>query len=344
MLISVIIPFKNSASTLSRCLEALACQKYRAADYIFVDSNSRDGSPEIINDFAARHPEMCIKLLNENRGTPGKARNRGSKESSGQWFAFTDSDCIPDPDWLSDLVAVINGESEKTGAVAGCIRAAESVSVVARFLGLYTLPPVTVGRYVDAYTLVDGGFPTANLTVRRSVFESIEGFDDSFIGGEDHDLCRRIYAAGYRVKLVTNARTRHIHRETVSKLLKQAYGYGTFHPLLLKTMPHGAVIIQMPFCDMLKMDNGWRVWLDLNQADKKMLVAVILPFLWLPLVLLPFAYLIYLAYSIRGKMSDWQPSSGVGDAFAMAVLLLMKSFALTCGRVRGSVRYGVLCV
>ena len=344
MLISVIIPFKNSAVTLPRCLEALAKQRHKAAEYIFVDGNSCDGSPNIINDFAAAHPDMRFKVLNEEGGTAGTARNKGVGEASGEWLAFTDADCIPSPDWLADIAAVTNAEDDSTGAIAGCILPASTTNVVAMFLGLYTLPPVMTQRYVSSYTLVDGGFPTANLVVKRSVFESVRGFDERFVGGEDHDLCRRIYSAGFKVKLVTNARVLHIHRDSLPNLLKQVYGYGKHHPLLLKTMPHGAVVIEAPCVSIVKMNVALRVWLDFNQADKKMLVAALLPFLWLPLVLLPLLYLVYLALSIRKKMGERNLPGNIGQASVMAVLLLLRSGALTAGRVRGSLQHGVLCV
>ncbi len=97
--ISVIVPFRNSEAWLEACIQALLNQTYSEGrcEYIFVDNGSQDGSAAIVRRHAA------VRLLAEAKRGSYAARNRGLQEASGEIVAFTDSDCVPRPDWLEEI-------------------------------------------------------------------------------------------------------------------------------------------------------------------------------------------------------------------------------------------------
>lgn len=99
MKISIIVPFYNAELYIDSCCKALLAQNYPKVDYeiIMVNNNSRDGSADIV----ARYP--LIKLLEERKQGAYAARNRGIEAATGEIFAFTDPDCIPAVDWLSQI-------------------------------------------------------------------------------------------------------------------------------------------------------------------------------------------------------------------------------------------------
>ncbi|MFA7160330.1 MAG: glycosyltransferase [Kiritimatiellia bacterium] len=344
MLISVIVPFLNAARHLPRFLEALAGVCYPDSEFILVDNNSRDGSPDIVRAFIKNNPGLPITLLHEKKPGSTAARNLGAAAARGEWLAFTDADCIVSPAWLSDLASAIDADPGP-GAFAGCIRPADSGNIVTRFLGLYTLPPNSRARVCHQYTLVDGGFPTANLTVRADVFNQTGGFDESIrIYGEDHDLCMRIYKAGFCVKCLTNAVVQHVHRSTLAGLLRQAFNFGTVHAIMASRFDSGFILVQVPFIDFRRWKGRCKIWLDLNLADKKMLGTIVAGFIWPPLFLLSFAYVAYLSLSIYRRGARMHIPVKIMEAPVLAGLLLLKSAAMTAGRIAGSLRYKVICI
>lgn len=344
MLISVIVPFYNAARHLPRCLEALAQQRYLDREFILVDNNSIDGSADIVRFFSETHPDFSIKLLHEGKKGSTATRNRGAAAACGEWLAFTDADCIPGPGWLSDLAAAINAEPGM-GAFAGCIMPAPAENIIAKFLGLYTLPANSQERVYHQYTLVEGGFPTANLAVRKEVFKQIGGFDECIqIYGEDHDLCMRIYGAGFCIKSLTNATVQHVHRSTLTGMLRQAFNFGKAHSWMAGKFDSGVILVQGPFVDFRQWKSRYKIWIDLNPADKKLLVTIISGLVWPPLFMLSFAYFAYLSLLTYRRGARMHIPVKIIEAPVLVGLLLLKSAAMTSGRLHGSLQQKVICI
>lgn len=344
MLFSVIVPFCNAVCYLPHLLKALGGQKFTDREFILVDNNSTDGSASAVDYFRAEHPDLSIILLHEEKQGASAARNRGAAQARGNWLAFTDVDCIPDPGWLSDLAAAISADSGM-GAFAGCIRPAASKSIIARFLGLYTLPANTCEKVHHKYALIEGGFPTANLAVRRDVFKQVGGFDEGVqIYGEDHDLCLKIYRAGHGIKCLTGAVIRHLHRARLKGMIAQSFNIGKSHPLMMARLDCGVILLQGPLLDFRRWSGPCKIWIDLNQADKKMLAALLPGLFWWPLWVLPFAYLCYLNISVLLRSKRLETHLRPWEIPVTVLLLLLKSAAMTCGRLAGSVLHKVICI
>jgi glycosyltransferase involved in cell wall biosynthesis len=343
-MISVVIPVLNAAKYLPRCLKALADQKHEDVEFIFVDNGSKDGSAMIIREFMRKNAELKIKILTEKQPGASASRNKGAQKSDGDWIAFTDADCIADPNWLADLYNAAQTDPG-LGALAGCIMPFPTKNIFARFLGLYTLPANREERVYRSFTLIQGGFPTANLTVSKAVFKKVGGFDVSIpIYGEDHDLCAKIYETGFGIKTLTNALVYHNHRKNILSLIKQAYGFGKSHAYSLRKLVAGAFIFSMPWLNIQKFKAGIRFWCDCNQADKKFIFSLILGFLWWPLWPLVMAYFLYIGNAIFQRGRLYNIPIAVYEVPVFVSLLLLKSVSITCGRIAGSMRYSVICI
>jgi GT2 family glycosyltransferase len=342
--ISIIIPFLNASEHLPNCLQALEAQKAEEAEIILIDNGSSDYSAQIVRDFISNHPEVQMVLLKEETPGASAARNTGAKKARGHWLVFTDADCIVDQRWLQDLEKHMHENSNIAG-LAGSIRAFPSESIVSKFLGLYTLPANKEETIHCQFSLVHGGFPTANMAVRRDVFTEIGGFNNKIpFGGEDHDLCAKIYRAGYCIKTLTCAIVQHNHRSDIKGLIKQSYGFGKSHALSLCNFALGAIILQAPMIHIQRIRPGSRIWIEGNQADKKLLGAVAVAALWRPLWVLPFAYYLYLCLSVIRQGKQAAIPIRIIESPAYAALLLLKSASMTVGRLVGSLRYRVLCI
>jgi glycosyltransferase involved in cell wall biosynthesis len=334
MLISVIIPFRDSEAHLKACLEGIASQNFLDAEFILVDNASSDSSPEIVRDFKSSYHDLEIHLIRENKTGSSFARNSGARKAGGKWLVFMDSDCVPDPDWLIDIAAL-----------AGCIKPALSENRTSRFLGMYTLQPNEKEEIFNNFELVKGGFPTANLAVRKDIFEEIGGFDETIpFGGEDYDLCEKIYRKSLRIKALTNAVVYHRHRGTVRGLIRQSIRFGNTHARCLRRSENGIILLQLPGLNIIKKTAITRIWIDFIQADKKVAFFILTGFLWWPFWGLLIAYFLYLCRSVYYNGKFLQIPLSIKESPAFAGLLLVKSLSLTFGRLRGGIRYGVICL
>lgn len=87
--ISIVIPVYNAANYLSQTLESVLGQSLKDIEVICVDDGSTDRSPDLLRDFAAR--DQRVRVLRQERGPVGAARNAGLEAASGEYVHFLDA-------------------------------------------------------------------------------------------------------------------------------------------------------------------------------------------------------------------------------------------------------------
>lgn len=92
IIISVIVPFYNVEEYLEECLESIRNQTYTNIEVILVNDGSTDGSKEICERFCEQ--DIRFKLVTQENQGASVARNRGVKESIGEYIMFVDSDDV----------------------------------------------------------------------------------------------------------------------------------------------------------------------------------------------------------------------------------------------------------
>ncbi len=343
---SVIIPFKNAERTLERCLKSLMVQSYASFEVVLVDNNSTDRSLELAESYARRYGDkLHIRVLRESRPGPSEARNTGVRNATGRYLAFTDSDCVAHPEWLRDAIEAF--DSLSVGAVAGNIEGYTPSNIVEAFNGLFTLQGLRVAKTFTHFSLDTGGFATTNLVMRRDVFDRVGEFDPMLganrdVCAEDHDLCARIYKAGFSIKTIERGTIHHIHRADLRATWRQARLFGIGHSILLDRHFQRLVLIEVGRFQLRTLRLPIKAWIDLSTADKKMAGILVLSLLYPPLILLAPAYVLYLSRLVVKRAKRSHLRLRPTDSIAMAGLLLMKSMAMTAGRLQGSFRYGVV--
>jgi glycosyltransferase involved in cell wall biosynthesis len=214
--VSVVIAARNSAAGMPELLSCLRNQTLPADQYevIIVDDSSTDATAA-----AAAEGGFAIVPRTETRGGAYVARNLGLAHARGDVIAVTDADCRPTPDWLrhglEDLDAL------DVDLVGGHIDVPLRRRPTAAEL-------VDFCRYLDQKrALEEAGFgATANLFVRRRVFDEVGLFNDRVISGGDREFCLRATGAGFKIAYSPRAAIVHEPRLTAKELMRKCYRMG----------------------------------------------------------------------------------------------------------------------
>jgi glycosyltransferase involved in cell wall biosynthesis len=226
-MVSVIIPVYNDPLRLAKCLQALDWQTYPGDRYeILVIDN---GSAQSVEGVVRLHTR--VRTCHEPKPGSYAARNKGLSLARGEVIAFTDSDCIPSPDWISKGVEALL-ENKEGGLVAGHIQIFPADPKRPTAVELYDL---VRGLVQKDYVEYHGFAATANLFTFRHVIETVGPFDAELKSGGDADWGRRAVAQGFRFAYSDAASIAHPARRTLGEIYdKVARVIGGMHQRHLK--------------------------------------------------------------------------------------------------------------
>ena len=220
--VSVVIPTRNRAAQLLRCVRAIAAAAQPGAGVEVVVVN--DGGERLESEaLVAAGDGLVLRLLDQPGGGPAAARNHGAAAAGGHVLAFTDDDCEPAPDWLAALGRRLDRDPDVV--VAGRAASLHPDNDWATASQLLT-------DHLHRWYNRDpehGSFMTSNnVALRAETFHALGGFDASFpsAAAEDREFAERALRAGHRLVYEPNAVVGHGHRLTARAFLRQHYGYG----------------------------------------------------------------------------------------------------------------------
>ncbi len=208
--VSVIIPTYHDWSRLRLCLEALAEQSLPRDRFEVIAVNN---DPADQPDFPLPLPEGFTVI---EEGKPGSyaARNAALKIAKGKFIAFTDADCIPDRDWLSNGIRYLQDP--------GIDRVAGHVEL------FYERDKLTWSDiYEKAFSFrqdehAAGGLAvTANLLTTREVLDEVGHFDDRLLSRGDTVWNRKASQMGKSIVYGPDCIVRHPARSTPKELFKK---------------------------------------------------------------------------------------------------------------------------
>ena len=220
--VTVLIPVRDRAVLLDRCLSALGC----GYPVMVVDDGSQD--PGAVADVAAAHGAALVRR--PVNGGPGAARNTGLPGVTTELVAFLDSDCVPGPGWIERLAAHL-ADPAVAAAAPRMVAApagrgwADRYTTAACCLDLGDAEARVVPGTRVAYV------PTAALVARRAALVPAAGpggaFDPALRWGEDVDLVWRLHDAGWRIRYDPAVRVSHHEPRGWAALLTRRFRYGT---------------------------------------------------------------------------------------------------------------------
>ncbi len=210
--LSIIIPNRNRDEDLLRCLKSIQIQSCQNYEVIIVDDASND---QLIYDHT-RLKQWPVKIIrNPKRCGAAAAKNIGARSASGSLLMFLDSDSeLFDPDVIRQVILMMD-EDDSIGGIGGEIEITEQgghfrpercVSLKTGKISKLYFDCKSADRESEILS-------TCNLTVRRELFDRLNGFEELFYTYyEDTDFCLRLRGLGYR--LVTSSRTLAIHHRS----------------------------------------------------------------------------------------------------------------------------------
>jgi mycofactocin glycosyltransferase len=224
--VSVVIPSFQSAGTIEACLTGVLRQAHDAPFEVIVADSGTDATAELIG----RHFPTVRVLKSEQRLDPALARNWAAREAHGSLLAFIDSDCVPEPDWLSRLCAAL--EDGTYDAIGGAIRNANGTTA-ASWAGYFCeFREFLPGEVASDRTYLTPG----NTAYRRATFERAGGFPVGYYPMEDQVFYQRLHAAGARIRFDPRIVVRHHHRTEIGTFLKHQKKLGAANALVVRRL------------------------------------------------------------------------------------------------------------
>ncbi len=172
-MLSIIIPTLNEEDYLPILLESIKKQDFLDYEVIVADAGSRDATLEIAKKYG------CVIV---SGGLPAKGRNNGAKVAKGEVLFFIDSDTVLSDNFLTKSMQEFN--ARKLGIASFCLEPYPENKKISFLVNLFYNKPIVILEKILPHAAM-------GIIIKKEIFESIGGFDESIKLAEDHDLGRR---------------------------------------------------------------------------------------------------------------------------------------------------------
>jgi glycosyltransferase involved in cell wall biosynthesis len=193
-LVSIIVPSYNKRTYIGDMVASVQAQTDGRWELILVDDASTDGSPDLLNSFAAADPRIKVTALRTNVGA-NHCRNLGIAQSLGRYIIFLDADDLLAPHCVHDRLAVMKGSG---------------LDLAVFTMEVFSNSPGDNGqRWVpDSHRPLEDFFrhklpwQTMQPIWDREFLRGLGGFDEAFTRHQDVELhTRALLHAGVRYRL-----------------------------------------------------------------------------------------------------------------------------------------------
>lgn len=213
--ISVVVPVRNGMRFLPVTLPTLlvAGRRVGGIELLYVDNGSTDGSREFLDSWESKG----LRKYEIEGGTIARMRNLGARETRGTYLSFIDSDCSVPENYFEEAIEVLRS----TGAAAtGCeIHVPEHPHwLEAAWHDLHYFGRDRFVPYLNS----------GNFFVSRAAFQSVGGFREDMVTGEDAEIGQRLVSAGHRIFACPRVKAIHLGNP---KSIREFYRRNVWHGL-----------------------------------------------------------------------------------------------------------------
>lgn len=182
--VSAVITAHNNEAFIAEAIKSILDQSRAVDEIVLVDDGSTDSTRRIAAAFA----EQGIKFIQQHNQGAGAARNKGIRETSGEFIAFLDADDI----WLEDktrLQVQYLMEHPDAALISGFARWWNVAKNTVRISGKVPTSMNTLRREILVHNVL--GNPSM-VMVRRSALEEAGLFSETIRWGQDWELWQRL--------------------------------------------------------------------------------------------------------------------------------------------------------
>lgn len=214
--VTIIVPAFHDWARLNKCLEALDNQSYEKKDFEIIVVNN---DPDDLVPSEYKLPENCI-IINEFKKGSYAARNAALRKCRGELIGFTDSDCIPERDWVKKAVNffIQNNELSRLGGEIKIFFKDKKPTWVELYDKVFAFPQKD---YVNS-----GNAATANMFSYYYIFEKIGFFDENLLSGGDYVWGKKAQENNYLIGYAQEVIVYHPARASLKELRKKALRVG----------------------------------------------------------------------------------------------------------------------
>lgn len=241
--VALVIPARNEAANILKCIESAKAQDYPHYTIRLVDDRSTDATARILDEAARAAPGLLNVLHIQPDELPedwlGKcnALHRATRELDAEWLCFVDSDVVLHPGALREVIAI---SAARNYDAVSLFPAVDGRTFWERLM--IPLCAATWAVIFTASMTNDDGVPSVALAngqfflIRREVYEAVGGHGavrNQIV--EDVELMRLIKSHGHRCRLLKGTHLVKIHMHATLAELRSGWGRifaGTarFHP------------------------------------------------------------------------------------------------------------------
>lgn len=325
--VSILIPIRNEAAYIQRCLQAVLAQDYPAelVEILIADGMSIDNTRPLVHKLQSEQPH--IRLFDNPQGIVPTGLNSLIPQAKGQILIRVDGHCVIEPDYVSNCVRHL--QNEPVDGVGGPMHSIGE-DFLSSIIALAMSSKFGVGnssfRTETGQTKLADTVPFPAYT--RAIIEKVGLYDEELVRNQDDEYNYRIREAGGKILLAQDVRSTYYSRGSLSKLWKQYFGYGFYKVRVLQKHPRQMSLRQfIPPLFVLGLLFS-------------LLMAVLIPWGWIMLLAVLLAYLLAaFASALKGGRTLGFKAI-ILLPLVFAVMHLSYGFGFLWGLIKFSQRWG----
>jgi len=180
--VSCVCTVFNERQTVGQLIESLTKQKTLPSEMVIVDGGSTDGTWAHLQELAKQQWPFMLKCI-QKKGNRSVGRNIAIASAHHETICITDAGCIPNRDWISELLAA-RQQSEQS-VIAGYYKGRSNNPFEQAVIPYALVMPDSVNS--DTFLPA-----TRSMLIQRTLWKQMGGFDESLSDNEDYAFARRL--------------------------------------------------------------------------------------------------------------------------------------------------------
>lgn len=247
--VSTMIVMRNEETFIARCLQSLLKQDYPSHCYevLIVDGQSEDNSLRIAHEIVAAHytdigkEQPNVRFFDNPGRLLASGWNLGIRQSVGELVVRIDAHAVVEPDFVSTAIAVM--QAHPTTTCVGGLVSSKALNAKGELIAMALSSPFGVGNSRFRVNGKAGPVDTVAFGLyKKSIFYEAGFFDESLRRNQDNDMHARIREAGGVFWYDPSIKSTYFTRSTIKAMMKQAYGNGRWHAVLMKRRPRALAL------------------------------------------------------------------------------------------------------